>query len=105
MGNLSNRAIHSIFGCPTEGETIKIDVVSTSSGVQLDTNQIYRVVSEDDCYITFGTSADSATDAGVLLIGAIPEMFSTTGKEDYIHAIRKNIDTELYVTKMKTRGQ
>lgn len=111
MGNLSNRAIHSIFGCPTEDNTRVITVTAADSGVSMETefpgqsgNEIYRLIATEDCHVTVNSGTIAATTGAPLLAAGVPEMFSTTGKHVTIRAIRVDTDGSLYITKMITRG-
>jgi len=106
MGNLSNRSIHSVFGCPTQAETTVIEFSDSATVVELMPNEVYRFTATQDCYIDLDESGSvTAVDAdGVLVFGNVPEMFSTTGKNYFLAVIRKSADGDLHVTRMLTRG-
>jgi len=105
MGNLSNRAIHEVFGCPTEIETEKVSFTSSATYQTLEANSVYRLAATEDCFITFKQNVgDSVTTSGVLIFGGVPEMFSTTGKMVKLGVLRVSADGDLHVTKMITRG-
>jgi hypothetical protein len=106
MGNLSNRAIHTIFGCPTQVETTTIDFTGTATVVELMPNEIYRFAADEDCYIDLdGSGSVTAVDPdGVLIFGGVPEMFSTTGANYFLAVIRKDTSGELCITRMITRA-
>lgn len=106
MGNLSNRAIHSIFGCPTEAETDVIDFDDGVDVVELEANSVYRFAATEDCLITFGDNASVATvtEDGVLVFAGVPEMFSTTGSKVFLSVTRLSTSGALHLTRMITRG-
>jgi hypothetical protein len=106
MGNLSNRAIHEVFGCPTEAKTIVIEFSSSAEVVALEPNSLYRFAATEDCYIDLDSSGSvtAVTSDGVLIFGGVPEVFSTTGANYILAVIRKSADGDLHVTKMLNRG-
>ena len=107
MGNLSNRSIHEVFGCPTEDETVVVEFSdSASAALTLEANTTYRLAATEDVYINFGDNPSTAvvTADGVLVFGGVPEVFCTTGKNIYLTALRVDTDGDLHVTKMITRG-
>lgn len=106
MGNLSNRAIHTIFGCPTELETDVVEFSDTPAILELMPNQIYRLAPTEDCLIDLdgNGSSTAVTVDGVLLFGGVPEMFSTTKANYFLAVLRKSTDGDLHITRMITRG-
>lgn len=107
MGNLSNRAIHQVFGCPSADNTTIVEFTNTTSTiVELEPNELYRFASTEDCYINIGTDElyTSADSDSVPMFAGVPEIFSTTGAYIYLAVIRAIADGELSVTKMLTRG-
>ena len=106
MGNLSNRAIHSIFGCPTELETIVIEFSSTPSVTELKANSIYRFAATEDCLIDLDSdgSVTAVTADGVLVFAGVPEMFSTTSDNKILAVLSSGTDGNLHVTRMITRA-
>ena len=106
MGNLSNRAIHSIFGCPSEAETTVVEFSATPAVVELMANQIYRFAATEDCFIDLDESGSvtTVTADGVLVFAGVPEMFSTTGKNVFLAVLSNGTDGDLHVTRMITRG-
>lgn len=106
MGNLSNRAIHEVFGCPSEDNTVVLEFTTSAVSTQLAANNLYRFAATEDCYITINSDASGspATADGVLVFAGVPEIFSTTGKNVYVSALRKDADGDLHITKMITRG-
>ena len=106
MSGKLEKTLNSVFGCPTESNTTQIDFTGTAASGVLEANQNYRLVSDQDCYISFikpGPDAQ-ATTAGVLMTAGIPEVFTTTERETAVSVIRKTSSGELVITKLKTRG-
>ena len=107
MSNMSNRALHSIFGCPNASETYQIDAIGASGHQTLEQNEIYRFTCTTDCYISIDTAlGELGSASGVRLFPSIPEMFATTGSNVYLNTLQdENAGTgKITVTKMLTRG-
>lgn len=109
MSSLSNRALHSIFGCPNSSETTQIPTVGASGYLQLDENEIYRFTCTADCFITIDSASGVLGSAsGVRLFPSIPEMFATTKDNVHLNTLQDTVggaDTGfITVTKMLTRG-
>jgi len=107
MGNMSNRAIHTIFGCPTELKTTVVEFSSTPAIVELLPNEIYRFAATEDCFIDLDTDGSSTTVTadGVLIFTGVPEMFSTTSNNVFLAVLSNGTDGDLHVTRMITRAK
>jgi hypothetical protein len=109
MGNLSNRSIHSVFGCPNASETTTIDIIGASGYMELEANEMYRITTTTDCFMSMDSASGVLAEAsGVRMFPVVPEVFSTTGKLYHLNTVQDvtgGASTgKMTVTKMLTRG-
>ena len=102
--SLENSMFAAIFGCPTEAETTVLAISATSTGEALEANEVYRLIASKNMHISIQTGEVDATTAAPYMAAGVPEVFSTTGRNTRIHAIRATEDGNLYITKMLNRG-
>jgi hypothetical protein len=110
MSNLTDRALQSIFGCPNSSNTSMVNVVGASGVVELDPNEIYRLTTTTDCFISLDAAPSGliTSASGVRLFPCVPEMFSTTSNLVWLNTLQDNdggaLTGKLNVTKMLTRS-
>lgn len=107
MGNLSNRSIHSVFGCPNSSFTEQINIVGASGYLELEPNDMYRVTTTTDCFISLDTAqSELGSASGVRMFPCVPEVFSTTGNLIHLNTLQDpSAGTgTMLVTRMLTRG-
>ena len=107
MSNLSDRTIHSIFGCLNEGFSDRVPIgTGTPSALTLVPNELYRLISSEDVHVSISGTGEAAISVDAPYMSAdIPEMFSSTGDKVQLRALAMTAGTgDLYVTRMITRG-
>lgn len=115
MSGKSERTLNTLFGTPTATDTTQVSVSSAVASGLLQSGELYRLVATEDCYISFNKPAyggvgGSVGDAnvtsttGMLLIGGVPEVFSTNDREHAVSVIQKSTSGTLFITRLKTRG-
>ena len=110
MGNLTDRSVHSIFGCANSSNTEVINIVGASGTLELERNEIYRITTTTDCFISLDASPSGLITgaSGVRVFPCVPEMFSTTGKFIHLNTLQDSdggaLTGKMTVTKMLTRS-
>lgn len=95
--------LRQVFGTPADGAT---KVINTSTGAtvtstSLTANAVYRLVCSEDAYVHFDTSnGATVTSTDMLMIGGVPECFSTDDEYVFISAIRRTTTGKLWITRL-----
>lgn len=105
MASKSERLITEALGHPDSNNATNISfTTATASGV-LKSNATYRVIATEDCYVKIEEDNAAADSDDMLMIGGLPEVFTTTANAFVLNVIRKDTDGVLQLVEMLTRGK
>ena len=103
MASKSERLITEALGHPTS--TQKFSVTGTTVSGVLAANSTHRYLSTEDAHIKWGVDNDAADANDMLLVGGVPEVFTTTANRVVINVLRSSTSGSLYVTLLHSRGE
>lgn len=99
--NASSEILQRSVGTPKASNTSRINFTNQSQSGVLQSNTTYRVISNQDCHISFNNVTEGTISNAAMMISAgIPEMFSTTFSGIWLNVIQATTSGTLWYTRM-----
>lgn len=89
-----------VFGVPQEDNTTHISFTSSGVDTNLTSNEVYRMVPTEDCYISISDGTDMVTASGVYLVAFNEYYFQTNTTNNTLSTVRVSTNGTLVTTKM-----
>lgn len=98
----------AVPGCVTKDQTLRIGFTDSAQAVHLNSNNVYRIVADQDCFINFSPSGaieGEINDAsGVFLPANTIEILSTTKDRVFLQVEQATASGTLFASRILSRG-